>query len=502
MIKSIFKIVLALQLSSALYAEMPDISNLNNCIEDVRQSALTNPDVLTFDAYKNNYNQLIKDLQSSIPFLPFVYQEAAVKPLIRYLENLGEFRYRQVFRYSVYENLQQLISDASLSILYHQKSHTQIVAFQEVISDLYVGFINEEKRCGKETGVPINPPTYGIIPPLVKFGNADFGPYTWPSDVTYRILGMGCAIVSLPPAQLEGGLIAWTTLGHETGGHNITHADEGLLKELQNKIYEAIIKKFNSEDLANYWGNCVDESVADVCGYLNMGPSAGIGLIGYFRALGNGKLSTIGYSEGPHPIDLLRGYLAASVTKRLHFENSDLWSKAITAETRKDDATLTLIDAYGNRYPFPVSLEIAISSTEVVAQTILRAILTSLENHSLQGIQDWLDKDQRIVNKLISAFKKNEELPQILKGSGFFAAHAVAAATQAALEDGAPIDEIFREMQNFLAAMHFDNPIWSTTPTPESLELLEMRFKELEVDNSAAGLSVIMRSNHTIRKNN
>ncbi|HEV8050912.1 MAG TPA: hypothetical protein VGP47_00340, partial [Parachlamydiaceae bacterium] len=477
----IMKIALcALPLSYALHADSPDISNLDNCIEEVRQADLSPPEVPTFDQYFVNYKRLIDDLEDSMSSLPYVYQEVAAKPLISYLKNIGEYQYLRIFRYSNYEGLQQLISDASLAILFHQEAPVRISAFQEVISDLYDRFICSEKRTGKETGLHINPPAYGIIPPLVKFGNAESGPYTWPGDVTSQVLGMGCAIVSLPPAQLEGGLLAWTALGHETGGHNVTHADENLLQELGEKVNAAIMKKFDSQELADYWTHCIDESVADVCGYLHMGPSIGIGLVGYFRSFGNGRLSTIGYKEGPHPIGLLRGYLAAAVAKRLHFEGSSEWSEIIASETSKDNGNLRLVDSDGYRYSFPVSLEIAIASTEIVAQTILRSILPSIENHSLQGIQDWQDRDQNIVEKFVHAFKTGEQLPKILAGPGFFAAHVVAAATQAALENGAQVKEIFGKMQNVLAEMHLNNPLWAQIPTPESIELLEQNFEKLK----------------------
>jgi hypothetical protein len=468
-----------LLISCTLHAKSPDIRNLNNCIKDVRQASANPPDVPTFDSYTANYNQLLEDLQISLTYLPYIYQEAAAKPLIRFLKNLGEAQYIQIFsENSTNETLKEIISDAALAIFFHEKASIGNSAFQEVVSDIYNSFIRAEKR--KKKGQPIKPPLYGIIPPLVKFGNADFGPYTWTGDATYYTLGMGCAIVSLPPAQLTGGLIAWTTLGHETGGHNITRADKGLLEELRKKVHNAILQQFKSRKLANYWANCIDESVADVCSYLHMGPSAGIGLMGYFRAWRNGKLQTVGYRKGPHPIDLLRGYLAAAVAKHLHFKDALAWSKIIAAGASKDNGTLRLINSDGTRSPFPVSLKEAIASTKVVAKTILQSNLITLENHSLQSIQDWRDGDQAIVNKLILALKTEGNLPKNIKGSGFYAAHVVAAATQASLQKGAQLAELFSKMQNLLAAMHLENPLWSQIPTSESRALLKHRFKELE----------------------
>jgi len=482
MISSTLRIaVLILSTVCALHAA-PDVSNLNNCIKDVRKADISPPIVPTFDSYTTNYAGLITDLEAAAVNLPYVYQEAAAKPLIHFLQNLGEWKFLQIFNENSTDELsavlQQIIPDAVLCVLFHEGTfEVGVNAFQEIVSDLYDGFLSNEVRVSKQGGRPIEPPTYGVIPPLVKFGNAESGPYTWPCDATNQILGMHCAIVSLPPAQLKGGLIAWSCLGHETGGHDVTHADAGLLDELANKVYGAVLKKFKSKSLANYWAKCIDESAADVCGYLNMGPSLGIGLIGYFRALGNGKLRSIGSKEDPHPIDLLRGYLAAAVVKRLNFSGAEAWSQVITKETSKDNDTLYLVDQVGNYYRFPVSFEQAIASTDVVAQVIMQSKLSTLQQHSLQELQDWRDSDQKIVDNLAWTLKTNGQLSTNLQGSGFYAAYVVASATQAALERGANITKIFSEMQNFLATMHQDNPTWSQAPTEEAVALLDQGLK-------------------------
>jgi hypothetical protein len=475
--------VLALAAASVLQAATPDISNLTNCIDDVRHAAVNPPYVLTFDSYATNYAGLIADLQSAMPNLPYVYQRAAAKPLIKFLKNLGEERFLEVFGGSAGDpeaaTLQQIIPDAVLAVLSQSESALKgVYAFKEIVSDLYEGFLSDEVRLSKQTGRRINPPTYGVIPPLVKFGNAESGPYTWPGDATYHILGMGCGIVSLPPEQLNGGLLAWSSLGHETGGHDVTHADKGLLEELAQKVHAAVLLKFRSQDLANYWANCIDESVADVCGYLNMGPSLGVGLIGYFRALGDGKLRTVGSKDDPHPIDLLRGYLAAAVAKRLHFRDAAIWSQTIAAETHKDDGTLYLADSRGRLSRFPVSFSKAVQSTDVVAQTIMESKLASLEGHSLQQLQDWTDQDQIIVNNLSSVLRMNGQLPASLRGPGFYASYVIASATQAALEHGADIPQLFNEMQSFLATMNQENPTWSKMPTPQSMALVQQGLKE------------------------
>lgn len=488
MMLSILRYILPIvTVASVVEAKAPDISNLNNCINEVRQSNAVAPAVPTFDKYKKDYLKLIADLEAATSSLPYVYQEAAARPLIQKLKSMGNVQFLRIFNFPATDGLtqalQQIIPDAALSILFHNSIYVQSVdAFQEVVSDLYDSFISDEKRVSMETGIPIDLPTYGVIPPLVKFGNAENGPYTWPCDATMQLLGMKCPIVSLPPAQLKGGLLAWSSLGHETGGHDVLHADQGLLEELAKKVHDAVLSSSKSEALAAYWASCIDETASDIKGYLHLGPSAGIGLIGYFRALGNGKLRNVGLKGDPHPIDLLRGHLAAAVVKRLNFKAATLWSQTLTAETLKDSNDLFFVDQRGVYSVFPVSLSVAVASADVVAEVVMKSKLVSLQGHSLQEIKNWTDNDQAIVKTLAKILKVNGQLPANLHGTGFYAAHVVSASTLAGLRTNANISGIFNKMLSFLQTMHLENPTWSKTPTVQAIRLLESAGVETAVD--------------------
>lgn len=466
-------------LTTFLHAAPPDISNLNNCIDEVRNANANPPFVQTFDPYASNYVQLMADLEAAASHLPHVYQEVAAKPLINFLINLGEDQFLQIFSSQATDEqtatLQQILPDAALAVLvYDSQASLGVNAFEEVVSDIYDSFLSDETRINKQKkGRPIHPPTYGAIPPLVKFGNQDSGPYTWPADATSQILGMGCAVVSLPPSQLNGGLLAWSSLGHETGGHDVTHADKGLLNELAQKIHHAVLARFRSIELANYWARCTDEISADALGYLNIGPSLGVSLIGYFRALGDGKLRTVGSTSDPHPIDLLRGYFGASVVKRLRFKDAPAWSETIFNETEQDKGELYFVDENGNYIPFPVSFEDAVASTDEVARVILKTRLATLELHAFEELENWEDADQAIVDNLVPVLQSGGTLPGNVQGPGFYAAYVVAAATQAGLEAGANLPGIFTNMQVALATMHTENPTWSVTPTELSEAMLK-----------------------------
>ncbi|MGK5594666.1 MAG: hypothetical protein ACSNEK_04830 [Parachlamydiaceae bacterium] len=481
------KVAWLLSIASTLQAG-PDISNFNNCINEICIAENLSIAIPTFDDYMTNYQQLIDDLEEKAKNLPHIYQKTAAQPLIQFLQNLGELKYLQLFNGESTDpqssTLKRIIPDAALSILSHEGVIKESVhAFQQIVSDLYDSFLSEEVRVGNQAGRAIALPTYSAIPPLVKFGNANSGPYTWTVSTTSKLLGMQCAVVSLPPAQLKGGLLAWLCLGHETTGHDVIHADEGLIEELAQKVHHAVLKKFRSHRLANYWSKCIDESVADVCGYLNMGPSAAVGLIGYFRALGDGKLQSVGSINDSHPIGLLRGYLAAAVINRLHFKEAKVWSQLITTETSKDDSRLYFKDESGVHCHFPVSFKEAVASTEVVAKTIMQSKLSALQGHSLQELKDWTDKDQEIVDRFVEVLKGQEELPENLQSPQFYAAYVVAAAAQAALEQGANITALFNRMQSILSAMYRGNPTWSQEPSDEALTYLEKMQKRQPINN-------------------
>ena len=65
-------------------------------------------------------------------------------------------------------------------------------ALQEVVSDLYAGFLSAEDRRG------VKPPDHGVLPPLVLWGSAEAGPYTWPVTAPDRRID---AILATPGVE-------------------------------------------------------------------------------------------------------------------------------------------------------------------------------------------------------------------------------------------------------------------------------------------------------------
>lgn len=467
---------------------LPDVGNISQCAQDVRRVNTTSPVVKTFDEYVNNFDKLIIDLQRAGANLPRAYQDAASTPFISYLNSLGGWEFNRMFTGGPASQeeafLMQIIPDIALAILTSGETDSLTPssrAFQEVISDLYDGFLSGERRINQQTGRPIKPPDLEILPPLVKWGNPEAGPYTLPIDVTSR-LGLKVGVVSLPPAFAQGGLVGWAALGHETAGHDVAHADVGLLDEVRQRIYSAVCRNFGSMSLAHYWAQCTDESLSDVCGCLHMGPAAGIGLIALFRGLmPDGKLRSHGGIDDPHPIDVLRTFLSAGVIAGSYFQGRAAWNEVIASEGIKDIRNLTLVTREGYAVPFPADVNTAIRSAYVVADTIANSKLQSLEGHSLRDIKDWTDADQAITDALGQAIRTGARLPQAYRGDGIFAAHAVAAATLESVKSGANVQTIFNRMIPMLDEMHNGNAQWRQERQTQALAQQERAAAELEM---------------------
>lgn len=431
----------------------PVIGNLSACVEEVRLSAL-NGDRGPSDP--TDFHQLRGRLQAVRSTLPPLYRTAVYDPFVAQLDALGPTGFLQVLlRDPNRESEAGLVLDIAQAILQNAEHFESkaIDAFQEVVSDLYDGFLSAEDRRG------VRPPDLGVIPPLVKFGEPDSGPYTWPIEATEG-LDLHAGIVSLPPANARQGLLAWSALGHETGGHDILSADTGLKAELADAIFSALIAEGAGSAVANYWASRIDETASDVLGILNMGPAAGIGLIGYFRGLsaaapsGQPKLRSRGPSNDPHPADIVRGFLAAATVRLLAFSDAAAWANIIEQETSKDVGIIRLAGT-------SLTEAQAKASAEVVARTIVQTKMVSLENHALGEIQNWRNRDEQIVRRLRTVMLTSAPLPPTLT-RGTFAAHVVAAAVTGALAGPniAVITTLFSRMLDLLKAMHDSNASW------------------------------------------
>jgi hypothetical protein len=429
----------------------PDISNLTSCIDDVRRAALES-DAGPEDP--TEFNGLRGRLEAARLRLPPIYRAAVLEPFVETLREIGAAGFNEVLLDDpARDGAGGLMMDIAHAILQNGERFEERAtdAFEEVVSDLYDGFLSAQDRRG------IKAPDHVMLAPLVKWGAPEFGPYTWPVDATAEAFNVRAAIVNLPPSNARRGLMAWAALGHETAGHDILHADDGLQPELATIVQNKLERAHIGFGLPEYWSSRIDETASDVLGILNMGPAAAIGMIAFFRGLSAAagsqpKLRSIGPSSDPHPADILRGYLGASTTRLLSFDGATEWSNVIEAETDKDLAPIRLGGIL-------VSQEIAKKSAEIVAGAIVTSKINVLANHALIDIQDWRNRDELIVQDLRQVLTTTSPLSIELE-SGVFAAHVVSAATMAGLSADANLATLFSRMITVLKAMHDRNPSW------------------------------------------
>jgi hypothetical protein len=319
----------------------------------------------------------------------------------------------------------------------------------------------------------VKPPDRGVVPPLVKWGSADSGPYTWPVSATVAF-EVTAPVVNLSAANARRGLLAWSALAHETAGHDILDADDGLHDELARAVREKVAAARLGAGLADYWADRLDETASDVLGILNMGPAAAIGLIGYFRALngayaGEAVLRNSGPEEDSHPADIVRGWLGAETVRLLSFGGAKAWADVLSAETDRDVGRVRLAGV-------AVPAETARRSAAVVARTIVKEKLDALERHALGEIQDWRDRDEEIVRSLRASLgAAKPSAPGYAAGA--YAAHVVAAAVYSALAEKTDVPALMRRMLVVLKAMHDANPAWGPLYVAHRGDVVPMRTR-------------------------
>ena len=129
--------------------------------------------------------------------MPPLLQRHAYVPFTKRLHKLGQKRFDEILRNDKKrENTAGQILDISHAILQNAEGFEAIAtdAFQELVSDLYDGFLsNEDRKNAKVID-------HEVVAPLVKWGYPDEGPYVWSAASNKDAWGVGAGIVNLPPA--------------------------------------------------------------------------------------------------------------------------------------------------------------------------------------------------------------------------------------------------------------------------------------------------------------
>src|SRR4051794_9824689 len=163
---------------------------------------------------------------------------------------------------------------------------TDLHRFLAVISNFYRSFLDARRRL--RAGFPL----IEQDPPLAMFQHSgQMGPFTVTAENVKQLTGGTVGVVSLP-ATYRKHPVLWASLAHETGGHDVLHADEALLPELTAGV-KAMFGGgpvgagglTMTQLLGMLWAYWIDESASDIYGVLNIGPSFGHNLGVFFAAL-------------------------------------------------------------------------------------------------------------------------------------------------------------------------------------------------------------------------
>ncbi|HEY7079855.1 MAG TPA: hypothetical protein VH500_09145 [Nitrososphaeraceae archaeon] len=357
-------------------------------------------------------------------------------------------------------------------------------AFEEALADLFDGFLSMEE------GKRIKPPDYETVSPLAVWGSSKEGPYTWPSDIGISI-GMKMATVNLPPAFSKN-IALWSSVGHETGGHDILHAYKGMLDEVGTKVASKILARKNdpvlrgafaivngkkekfAEYAAKYWKDRIDETASDVCGLLNIGPAAGISLAVLLITLHKGTLLTVNSFDNVHPIDALRIFLAADVirnTKELNVNISNMWANYFESIVEKYVENNKGFYLFSQTLDGKLHVDVEMpynqmrETVKIVSETITNSELYTLGNHALSEVNTWANTDEilttRIANHLLAG--KEPSVEPGPDGQKVYAAHILAGATIALAKLG-DIRTTTRLSIKSLNKLYSQNPVWRGLP--------------------------------------
>jgi hypothetical protein len=424
------------------------------------------------------------------PFLPLVYRQDFHQPLDAALPSeMSKLQHQVKSGEQPAEYMQTALEMLYGAVYQHGPRVTkvdtsvQLRRFLAIVSNLYRSFLDSDKRAAAGVKLVTN------TPPLAVFLSGSLqGSYTVESDEMFKRFGTPIGVVSLP-ATYRDHPIVWASLSHEVCGHDVVHADEGLLPELVATVRAELAPQFaprKTLDTATLnallWSYWLDEAVADVYGILNMGPLFPLNLgafLAAFRARlqrqsrpGRPLLSTDAQKRpdntmDDHPIDVLRLHLAIGAIESLHGLNpadraDHVKSVEQVAAAVAGDATHIGLDglvpaASGNPVPVKTAMTLpdATAAARRVGQIIATSKLTALQGRSIQDIETWDDHDEEIAQAIAAA----SEAKQSIVGRGDDA-QLLAGTTLAVLRKPALYDVAQEALNAALDDSYHKDPIW------------------------------------------
>jgi hypothetical protein len=357
----------------------------------------------------------------------------------------------------------------------------QLGRFLAVVSNLYRSFLSSKRRSAADF------PLAEVMPPLAMFqSDGRNGPFTIPVDSVASLFGGTVGVVSLPSSYRDHPLL-WASLAHETGGHDVIHADGGLLPELTDGVRSFFgggqIGSSGRLSLAQFlgllWSWWMDEAVSDVYGVMNIGPSFGLNLAVFFAAL-NERVDPTGHPRlrtqsgpdergvlDPHPtdivrLDLIRGaveslHALSQATREAYTESLDELSQLLRADADSVEiqGLLPTGPGVGLRISVSLPLETMQSAARQVGAYIASAALTALGGHSIQDLETWDNTDEQSATEIAAALRQDRSV--VAAGDD---AQLLAAATIAGLQQAAAYPAITHRLEEALDASFASDPFW------------------------------------------
>ncbi|MBI3658095.1 MAG: hypothetical protein HY232_16965 [Acidobacteria bacterium] len=437
--------------------------------------------------------QLKKILTPAAQLLPNVFRDGYALPLQKnltaVLAQLGsDLTSIESITGAVYQQAQKI-------------GKPQLQRFSAVISDLYRSFLSKKRRTAADF------PIVETIPPLAMFQNkGDNGPFTIPSDDIENLFGAAVGVVSMPAVYRDHPVL-WTALSHETGGHDVIHADVNLMPEMRLGVRQALggptaitspANLTQKQIIALLWDYWMDEAAADIYGVMNVGPTFGHNLAVFFSALNaqaqKSNTPSLRTQSGfdpndpqklldPHPTDLLRLSLIRGAVETL----TGLAKASITGYSTDFNALAqicapgaTKIDIAGNvllgpgqRVPVQASFPLADMQDAAfkAGQFIATAKFNALSGHSIQEIETWNDLDEQTAQSIAAAMKNKSPVTGL--GDD---AQLLAGANIAILADPALYAPATQFLNAALDESFANDPFWSK-PKPDPAF-----FRELSMD--------------------
>ncbi len=408
-------------------------------------------------------------IQSARAFLPLLYQQAYADPILVHAPHiLIQAWAAETVAGAVYDHAPALGVMPGLN------------RFLAVISNFYRSFLSAKRRAKARF------PIVETLPPVAMFQHkGEDGPFTLPADDMLNLCGTKVGAVSLPSTYRDHPVL-WASLAHETGGHDVLHADEGLLAELAAGTYKLFgggpIKTGDNLTMEQFlgllWGYWIDEAASDVYGLLNIGPAFALNLAAFFSALnsprGKGRPSLridSGPDErgwlDPHPTDIVRLHLAIGALR----EQSGLAAGARQAYEAELVKLSTLCDGKTQSVrlqgSIPITHDRALRVNTGVPLTTMQASavrvggyittakLASLGKHCIREIESWDDADEGATLRIAGNLAKG----QSVSGLGDDA-QLLAGATLALTEDPGRYAAVTHALNDALDLSFELDPFW------------------------------------------